>query len=243
MKRDISDIEFDKLSKEKQKQYIAKLIIGDSRAKPVLEPRPPVAIVMAGLPGAGKTEFLDTLSEIMSKQFKFEAFVRIDLDQIVTVYPEYTPQRYAKFRSQANYALARCIDMAKNGRYNMMIDGTFAGTSDSSINNISRLLDSGYVVSMFYMHDDPKTAWSYTQSRETETKRGIDLEGFLKSSKNIPLNLKSVLNKFKTHERFSLSVVVQKELRDKDYRIVNDLSEIDNIIDRVYNMDISKETL
>ncbi len=242
MTRDISDDEFDALSKEKQKQYIAKLIVRDSQASPVAEPKPPLAIVMAGLPGAGKTEFLDALSLAMHEKFKSELFVRIDLDQIVTVYPGYTPERYSKFRSQANYALARTIDTAKNGRYNMMIDGTFAGTSEVSINNVERLLDAGYVVAMFYMYDNANTAWEYTKTRETETKRGIDLDGFTRACKNIPVNIRTVVSRFKTHKGFMMNIVVQKELRDRNYEIVTEWTEIDKIIDAGYNIDNFKET-
>lgn len=98
---------------------------------------------MAGLPGAGKTEFLDTFGELLKSAGYPETFVRIDLDQIVTVYPGYTPQSYEKFRNQGNYALAHCVDVAKSGRYNMMVDSTFGGVSGASLNNIQRLLDSG----------------------------------------------------------------------------------------------------
>jgi predicted ABC-type ATPase len=243
MKRNISDKAFDELSKEKQKQYVAQLIIQDSGAQPVTEPTPPIAIIMAGLPGAGKTEFLDTIADTVLTRFKFEPFVRIDLDQIITVYPGYTPERYAKFRSQANYALARCIDTAKTGRYNMMIDGTFAGKSESSINNIKRLLDCGYVVALYYMHDNALTAWEYTKSRELETKRGIEKEGFLNACKNISTNLDTAIQKFSDNKSFMMSVVVQKKLRDKDYQIVSDQKDIDNIIKEGYNIDKLVELL
>lgn len=243
MKRDISAEEFENLSKEKKKQYIAELIIRASSANPVIPPKPPLAVVMAGIPGAGKTEFLDTFDELVIKKRDFETLVRIDLDQIVTIYPKYTPQSYEKFRSQGNYALARCIDVAKAGRYNMMIDGTFAGPSGSSINNITRLLDAGYLVSMFYLYDDAKTAWEYTKSREAETRRGIDREGFLRACKNVSANLREALEKFGSNKNFTLYVVVQKKLRDKDYKIYGDRERIDKIIDKGYNIDTLRKTL
>lgn len=241
MQRGISDEEFDQLSKEKQKQYIAKWIIANSDAQSVSEPEMPLAIVMAGLPGAGKTEFLDTFSELLLKT-KLNPFVRIDLDQIVTVYPGYTPERYAKFRNQGNHALVRTIDLGKDGRYNMMIDGTFAGESEASINNIQRLLDSGYQVMICYMHDNPETAWGYTKSREVETKRGIDFDGFKRACKNIPLNLKTALNRFDKNEYFSISIILQKELRDKEYKVITERTDIDKIIATGYNIDNLKES-
>lgn len=243
MQRDISEKEFETLSKEKKKQYVAKLVIKISKATPVNPTTPPIAIIMAGLPGAGKTEFLDTLDELLDKNGSFSPFVRIDLDQIVTVYPKYTPQSYDKFRSQGNYALARCIDVAREGRYNMMVDGTFAGSSDASIKNIERLLSAGYIVSMYYMHDNPETAWGYTLSREIETNRGIDKDGFLSSCQNISTNLKKAVSQFSQNKNFSFCVVLQKKLRDKNYKLINNSEDVDTIINKGYNIDRLRKIL
>lgn len=236
MKRDISEKVFDSLSKEKKKQYVAELLIRASAAAPIRSPKSPVAIIMAGLPGAGKTEFLDTFDELLKKN-NFEPFIRIDLDQIVTIFPRYTPQSYERFRSPGNYVLARCIDVARTGNYNMMIDGTFSGTTGASINNVARLLSSGYLVEMYYMYDDASTAWNYTRSREVETKRGITKDSFLHSCLNIKNNLKLAVTKFGDNPKFRLNVVVQKELRDKEYKILTASAAVDAVIDKGYNID------
>lgn len=60
LKRDLTDDEFEALSITKKKRYVARLLIERSKAKSVPLSQPPLAIVMAGVPGAGKTEFLDT---------------------------------------------------------------------------------------------------------------------------------------------------------------------------------------
>lgn len=243
MKRDVTAKEFEGYSKEKKKNYIANLLIRVSKASPVDPPKTPIAIIMAGVPGAGKTEFLDTFDELFKEENYFNPFVRIDLDQIVTIYPRYTPQSYEKFRSHGNYALARCIDVAKAGRYNMMIDGTFAGSSGSSIRNVERLLESGYSVVMFYLYDKAYTAWEYTKKRELETKRGIDKIGFINACKNVPLNLQKALDQFKNKKQFAFFVVVQKELRDKNYQIYDDKKLIDKILNEGYNIDELEQKL
>jgi len=195
---------------------------------------------MAGVPGAGKTEFLDTFSELLKVQ-GFDACIRIDLDEIVEIYPGYTPKTDAQFRSQGNHVVAAAVDIAKDGRYNMMIDGTFSGTSGASLQNIDRLLKSGYVVRMFFMHDDIHTSWSYTQAREKTTQRGIDLAGFKRACGNVVTNLRNAMNIYADNPRFSLSIVLQKELRDRNYTIVSDRATIDSIINAGYNIDKLKE--
>jgi len=243
MIRDLPEDKFEKLSTEAKKRYIVNLLIKDSDTTPIPLDLPPIAYVMAGIPGAGKTEFLDSIVEGLELEGQYNEFVRIDLDQIVTIYPDYTPKTYAKFRSQGNNVLARCIDELRHERYNMMIDGTFSGTSGSSIRNVEKLLQSGYRVSMVYMYDRAETAWKYTQLREQETDRGIDKDGFIASCQNISDNLKQALIKFRENPNFSLSIVKQKELRDRNYEIITSIEDIDKIIEEGYNIDNLKETL
>lgn len=236
LSKDLSDSEFEKLTITKKKDYVAHLIISQSGAKSVDEPNPPIAVVMAGVPGAGKTEFLDRLSELLTLNHQ-EPFVRIDLDEIVTIYPGYTPKTDAQFRSQGSSAVAKCVDVAKAGRYNMMIDGTFAGATGASITNIKRLLEVGYIVNMYFMHDEVETSWQYTRAREALTSRGIGAEEFKKACNNVTTNLRAAIDKFGDDPRFFIAVVLQKSLRDKDYQLITTRSDIDTIVDKGYNID------
>lgn len=243
MIRDLPEDKFEKLSSEQKKRYILGLMIKDSGASPVTSGHDPVAYVMAGIPGAGKTEFLDSIIEGLKNKGQRNEFVRIDLDQIVTIYPGYTPKTYAKFRSQGNNVLARSIDELRRKRYNMMIDGTFSGVSGSSIRNVEKLLNDGYRVRLIYMYDKPDVAWSYTQSREKVTDRGINKQDFINSCINISLNLNEAMHRFKDNSNFTVPVVIQKELRDKDYDVITLYEEVDRIIRKGYNIDKIKETL
>jgi len=234
---------FESLTTEAKKRYIVNLLIKDSAADPVSDGVSPVAYVMAGIPGAGKTEFLDSVVEGLEKNRQFNEFVRIDLDQIVTIYPDYTPKTYSKFRSQGNNVLARCIDELRKKRYNMMIDGTFSGASGSSVRNVGKLLVAGYRVIMVYMYDKAEIAWDYTQLREKETERGIDKDGFINSCKNISVNIKEAMLEYGDNSNFTLFIVKQKELRDRNYLIIDSRADIDKIVSEGYNIDKLTETL
>jgi len=243
MKLDLSLHEFVNLGSNKQKEYVARLLIKSSGAKPVEEDLPPVAFVMAGIPGAGKTEFLDSVVDELDEIRQVQQFVRIDLDEIVTVFPGYTPKTNAKFRSQGTNVLARTIDVCRHGRYNMMIDGTFSGQSGASINNIQRLLETGYEVVLIFMFDKPETAWSYTVDREKLTDRGIGRDEFIQSCKNLSANLLKARELFSGNKNFTMKVVKQKVLRDKNYEYVTDSQEIDNIIKQGYDIAKVKELI
>lgn len=243
MKLDISDNKFEKMSNEQKKRYVSSLLIKDSGVLPVPTTESPIAFVMAGAPGSGKTEFLNSLNENIQLIDRFGAFAHIDLDQIVTIYPSYTPKTYAKFRSQGNLMVARCVDELRRGRYNMMIDGTFSGSSGSSIRNIEKLLNNGYIVIMIYMFDDPETSWDYTKKREIETNRGIDKAGFIASCDTVTKNLREAILKFRGNHKFILQIVKQKVLRDKNYEFVSEDMDVDLILEQGYNIDRLKEIL
>ena len=240
MKLDLSADEFAKLSGEQKKKYIANLFVQSSGAKPVDPLSTPVAVITAGLPGAGKTEFLDTLAKDMAG-LRFNPPVRIDLDEIVGVYPDYTPKDYYKFRDRGNLVLERTIDVARRGRYNVFIDGTFSGSSGASVKGVARLLDAGYRVNLVYVYDEAKVAWMYTMKRRLETGRKVDLGGFKRSAKTLIDNLSDARKRFSKNSEFSISLVVQKELRDKDFYITTDNDEIDKFIKLRYNVDNLKD--
>lgn len=240
MKLNVSVHEFESWSNEKKKKYIARLFIAESGAKSVADNDIPVAFVMAGLPGAGKTEFLDTIAEALAAK-KFDPFVRIDLDEIVSVYPNYTPKDYYKFRSQGNLVLARTIDEARRGRYNMLIDGTFSGLSGASVGTIGKLLDKGYRVNMVYMYDTPESAWYYTEKRKIKTGRAVDRNGFMQAGENLKNNLLEALSLYADNPAFTIDVVKQKKLRDNKYHIITDKSKIDKFIRMDYTEGNEKE--
>ena len=242
MKLDIAAAQFAAMSGEQKKKYIANLFIKKSGAKPVDEGSIPVAVITAGLPGAGKTEFLDTLAEDI-KDLKFNPPVRIDLDEIVSVYPDYTPKDYYKFRSQGNIVLERTIDIAKAGRYNMFIDGTFSGQSGASIQAVKRLLDAGYKVMLVYVYDKIETAWMYTQKRKLETGRDVDFEGFKESADQLVSNLNKAFDEFSDSKLFTMHAVIQKELRDHNYDIKTDNDDIYKLLEMRYNTNKLKEHL
>lgn len=235
MKLDISAEEFSRLSSNKKKTHIARLFIDKSGASPVSKNSNPVAVVMAGLPGAGKTEYLDSIADELIDN-NGEPFVRIDLDEIVSVYPNYTPKDYYKFRSQGNIVLARTVDEARHGRYNMLIDGTFSGMSGASVDTVTHLLNDGYIIQLIYMFDDAETAWSYTVKRELETGRAITRSGFVQAAKNLTINIRKVLEKYQGNKNFSIRVIQQKALRDNDYNVITEKDDIDKICAQDYNI-------
>jgi Ni2+-binding GTPase involved in maturation of urease and hydrogenase len=80
--------------KRNKKSLIAK-IIGDARPSET-----PIAIITAGVPGAGKTEFLSHITPNISDM------VVIDLDNIVANMKDYQPKNYYLYRQAANVVVS-----------------------------------------------------------------------------------------------------------------------------------------
>ena len=141
------------------------------------------AIFMAGLPGAGKTEFANGLLQILQPG----SMVRLDMDEIATKIEGYTPREADRFRSGASIILARAIDEVLRQKMNFLLDGTFG--HKRAIENVQRALGMVYAVKIFYVVQDPRVAWNFTKQREKIEHRAISLEGFVNAFFNTPRNI------------------------------------------------------
>lgn len=144
--------------------------------------KPPVAIFMAGIPGAGKTEFTKELLKSLD-----ENPLRIDMDEIAEDIEGYKAHVAYAFRAAATIILERVFDTALKKKIDFIFDGTFG--SAKAIANVRRSLSRGYKVKVYYIYQNPKTAWSFTKAREIVEHRSIDREGFIDSYFSIRENI------------------------------------------------------
>ncbi len=149
-----------------------------------------LAFFMAGIPGAGKTEFADNTIREASPQL-----IPIEHDQLVEYIDTYKPESYYNYRTAGSTLVTRIFeDCIKNG-YAFVFDGTLS--HENGIRNINKCLKHGYNVIIVYIVQDTSMAWELTQAREVVKKRAIRKIGFIKTCKKINSNL---LNIFKTHK-------------------------------------------
>lgn len=132
----------------------------------------PAAFFMAGLPGAGKTEFTKNLIGELSLKT-----VRIDMDEIATHIDGYEPQQAHAFREAASDVLNALLDRSLHRKVDFIMDGTFR--SSKAIANILRCQEKGYIIKLLFVYQEPLLAWEFTKAREIVEKRAIDREGFI----------------------------------------------------------------
>lgn len=203
----------------KSKKQLVAQIVKDVKPAPDNEP---LAIYAAGIPGAGKTEFLDRLFADTAN------IVRIDMDEIVKMFDEYTPEGYYKFRGAANIIVDEAVIYCRKHPLDFVLDGTFG--SSRAIDNIRSSLKRHKVI-VYYVWKEPSLAWQHTKDPQLITKRGVNKSGFIDACINVPKNLQSVRQKF--NDKISIAAI-KKDLKSDNFQMTRDGAEIDKLLEVRY---------
>lgn len=180
------------------KKEFANKFIRESNAKPNIEE--PSCIFMAGLPGAGKTEF----SKMIVAELP-EPIIRIDMDEIASMIDSYKPEKADFFREGATNLQNEIFNRCKKGCYPFIMDGTLS--SEKPLNCIRSAIRKGYKVSVVYILQDPVIAWRNSREREKIERRRIDLDGFIASYSKTINNL--IL--LRDDDRIDISIIVKNK--------------------------------
>ena len=142
----------------------------------------PITIFMAGCPGAGKTE----VSRGLVSQFHDKP-VRIDADEIREDFAHYTGSNAHLFQYAASIVVDDLYRHCLKHNLNVIVDGTFA--YGRAMDNIRASLERNRKVEIYFVHQEPRLAWRFTQAREFYEKRkilkGDFIETYVKAIENV----------------------------------------------------------
>lgn len=156
-----------------------------------------LAFFMAGIPGAGKTEFAEnTINSVTPK------LIPIEHDKLVEYIDGYKPENYYAFRKAGSVLVTRVLDECLKNKYGFIFDGTLS--HEHGYKNIQKALKAGYFVQVVYIIQSAKVAWELTKDRELVKKRAIEKDGFIATCNKINASLSSVFKRFKNHEGFGM---------------------------------------
>lgn len=136
------------------------------------KPSKPIAVFMAGTPGAGKTEIANSLIDIFDHRP-----VHIDADDFRTLIPGYTGSNSELVQAAASIAVDKAMDAVVNQGIPFILDGTFA--VGKAVANIKRAYRHGYDTQIYFIYQDPIEAWNFTQIREQKEGRRVPKEAFV----------------------------------------------------------------
>lgn len=187
----------------------------------------PVAVYMAGSPGAGKTEASIELIANLGGQA-----LRIDPDELRDELPGYTGDNAHLFQRAVSILVDRMLDTAFDQSQSFILDGTLTNY-DKAVKNIERSLSKGRVVQVLYVYQEPAQAWAFVQARERAEGRRIHQETFIEQY----FEARQVVNRLKGHFGGAIRVdLLLKNIDGSDRTYMANVDKIDSHIPEKYDV-------
>lgn len=172
---------------KKHKKEVLNDIIGNNQKE---EQRR--AIVLAGGPASGKSELREKLLEVEDNMCV------VDTDEFRKIFPNYNGSNAEVYQRASSYLTDFCFNRLVDKKYSITLDTTFA--SRKAIQNVTRLLDHGYIVDLYYIYQNPIVSWHYAQKRD----RIVPVEVFKRTTEKAFENVKVAYSEFKNNPNFTL---------------------------------------
>ena len=165
----------------------------------------PVAVFMAGSPGAGKTE---TSREFL-QEVEATNVIRLDPDELRHYFEQYTGDNSFLFQRAVSFIVERTLDNAFKRKQSFLLDGTLSNYAIAE-KNIIRAIDRGRDVLVLFVYQSPELAWKFVQSREKVEGRRINPEIFVEQF----LDSQAVVRKLK--QQFGGQIKIDLLLKDNE---------------------------
>ena len=211
------------------------------------DPTQPVAIFMAGSPGAGKTEFSKSLiRNIGSKESLIDRWingagqpVRIDADELREFLPQYCGDNSDTVQGACGLGVDKLLDHVFKYDQNFILDGTMVDYAIAH-RNVARAIKHRRIVEIFYVYQDPLRAWEFTKARQVEEGRTVPREVFLEAF----FTAKNTVNRVKA----DFGGLIKLHLIIKDYennveKMHFNIERIDSHLKEEYSMERLEEII
>lgn len=196
----------------------------------------PVSVFMAGSPGAGKTEASKNLIKELTR--KEESTLRIDPDDLRTVFQDYNGKNSNLFQGAASILVEKIHDLALNKKISFILDSTFSKISKAKL-NIQRSLDHKRLVQVIYVYQDPIQAWNFVKARELKDGRHVPKESFIEEYFNARIVVNQVKKDFPNIKLYLLV----KNIDGTTQNYKENVDNIDNYIKENYTSSILNNML
>ena len=204
-------------AKAHKKEFVDQVIDG----KNIAEYK--TAVFMAGSPGAGKTEVATTLAGLS------ENICMIDADEFRRRFPDYNGLNSSEFQKGSSWLVDHVFTFLLKKGYSFILDGTFAiGKAEQ---NIERALKRDYLVTIYYIYQDPYVAWEFTRKREKAEGRFVPKERFINAYFKSRENIIKVKGKFDDLVEVN---VIFKDYQNDITEIIENVQELDLVLPRSY---------
>lgn len=187
------------------------------------------AILMAGSPGAGKTETAHRLLEVLGSPC-----VHIDQDRIKSLLPGYDGGNAPKYQTPASHCVSFVLDYVFKQGLNFLNDSTMSNLEIAK-RNIDRSLNRGYQVKIYFVYQNLENAWYFVQKRQEVEGRVVPKDAFVRQF----VNSRVVVNEVKKCYGKDVELNFVKKVIDSNGIVMEDLElridSLDEYIGIVYD--------
>lgn len=192
----------------------------------------PVAIFMAGTPGAGKTEIAKSIMSLFSP-----TIARIDPDDFRSLFPGYNGTNSSDFQGPSAMMVDKVLEYIlgehnHKPKYSFVLDGTFA--FKNAVMNIKRSLTRGFDVQIYFIYQSPTESWRFTKEREKKEGRSVPKETFINAYFVSKQNVLKVKQQF--GDDVSLHVIIKDYKKDTE-EIHYNVDNLEKLLPKPYNED------
>lgn len=199
----------------------------------------PLAVFMAGSPGAGKTEvskaFVAAVTAAMPSLSEGGSQVlRIDPDEFRILFPGYEGSNSWLFQPAVIKVLEKVLDRAFSKSISFLLDGTLS-SMEVARTNVRRALNKNCTVQILYVYQQPGRAWRFVQDREVVEGRNIPLDAFVAQFFAARRNVKALKQAF--GDQIMVDLLVQAESGEGYGQVEVDVSAelIDELLPKTYD--------
>lgn len=199
----------------------------------------PFTIFMAGSPGAGKTEFSKSMIPILQKKDPDHKIVRIDIDEIRCIIPQYNGHNASIIQSASAIGVEKIFDFVQKYNQNAFMDSTFSNYNKAD-SDVNRSLNKNRSVGIFYIYQDPIVAWEFTKKREFIDGRHVPKDVFIESFLNAISTCNRIKQKYSS--KINLDLII-KNFENRLEKIQFNIENIDSYLEEEYNTSLLQKLI
>lgn len=187
----------------------------------IWDPRNISTIFLAGAPGSGKSEFMETIFSDLKKNF-----IVIDIDNYRNMFRWYDGENSSDYQQSSVRVADKVVSFCFKNNLNFILDGTFRsyGKVEQNIKQCEKYNRKMLIALIF---QEPRISFYYTFLRKLNKKRNVPVDVFISWFYDSIMN---IFHAMKTFNGINL-MIVHKKYKDIDknifdYKIYSDIRDI-----------------
>lgn len=181
------------------------------------------AIFLAGAPGSGKSEFMETILSDLKKNF-----IVIDIDDYRNIFQWYDGENSSEYQQASVRVADKVVSYCFKNNLNFVLDGTFRsyGKVEQNLNQCKKKWRNVLINLIF---QEPRISFYYTFLRKLWKKRNVPVNVFIDGFYD---SIQNIFKALRMYDNVHLTIASKKysdiDRHKYDYKIYTDITDIQN---------------